>query len=169
MKLNFIFLAFFLLCGGHTFAQQEKANLITKIRDSLSTYVNSRGLADSLTLYTSGLKVQVNTYKKSQEIFVTENDTVASTIFNGKHKKFLESLDYRPLSEKRKKFTIVIPIAMIVANYKAGDQAAKQISLEGLAEKIARMFACEWKDECDNSQFTYLQPMIIVADKAAYH
>ena len=168
MKLKFLLLNFIFLLGGSTFAQQEKANLLATIRDSLSFHVNSRGLGDSLALYTGALKVQVNMYKKSQEIIVTENDAIAATIFNGEHKHFLASLDYRPLAEKRKKFTIVIPVAMIVANYKADDQTAKQISIEGLAEKIAKIFGCAWQDECDNSQFTYLQPLIIVADKAKY-
>lgn len=97
---------------------------------------------------------------------VSFNDIIAKVIF--KDINLLKKINYIPFLTNKTNAVINIPVAYIVANYKANDLSEKKISLIGLQDNLYKLFNCTKNENCNTENNIYLKPMVITADKAVY-
>jgi hypothetical protein len=165
MKRYLLIVICFFLFGQESFGQQREI-VEKKIEETLAATLDGKGIADSIALYAFSIEVNIKEIKGKIVAEVTCNDTIAHTIF--KDIRVLKNIDYKPIMTGRHHVVINIPVAYIVANYKANDLSEKKISIANLQESLYRLFNHKKKGGLNYNRVVYTKPIIITVDKAVY-
>lgn len=157
------------LCFQNSSAQHKKEEFISRLREKLYSFSTSEKLKDSIALYSFAIQIDIKKNKNSSIKNVTSNDSISNVVFKKNYLPFLKKLNYDPILGEAKNATIIIPVAYIVANYKADDISEKKVPITDLSDKLYKLFNYIKKDENTPKNYIYLKPMITVVDKAIYH
>jgi hypothetical protein len=166
MKVYLIILVLLFSISKFSFSQ-NKQTTIEEIEKTLASTMDAKDIKDSIALYTFCIQVNIKNVKgKSIVTGISVNDLVAKIIFKDIY--LLKKINYSSFLGNKKNISLNIPIAYIVANYKANDLTEKKINIIGIQDNLYKLFNCTKKGNCITLDSIYLNPIIITVDKAVY-
>lgn len=171
MKKYLIVLILALFSNKLAFSQKSLSpnEINKKITDVLSfdnwiTTVTKK-LKDSVDLYAFSIELKVSVKNKKTVVnAININDSIAYVFFNNFDS--LKSINYYSIVGDKKKATIVIPVAVIIAYTNKPVHSTPLLSAESLYTKIPKLFNYKFDDRKNGkniSSFIYLDPIITLS------
>lgn len=174
MKKKSYILILLLLCiiKGYSQGLLTPKQINEKINDHIMgvgpNKLNLRNLKDSVDLYAFAIELKVSRKNKKTIVeSISVNDSIAYVLY--KDFDFLKDINYYSVLNNKKKATVVIPVAILIAYVNHPVSSRPMLKAEELLPKVVKMFNFNYKElEKRSSDFIYLNPVMCLCGTKYY-
>lgn len=174
MKKKSYILILLLLCiiKGYSQGLLTPKQINEKINDHIMgvgpNKLNLRNLKDSVDLYAFAIELKVSRKNKKTIVeSISVNDSIAYVLY--KDFDFLKDINYYSVLNNKKKATVVIPVAILIAYVKHPVSSKAMLKAEESMQKIIKMFNYSRKEpEKRSSGFIYLNAVMCICTTKVY-